>query len=251
MATSETTTAPVVPDAQSDAERASDDETQEEAPQKKLRMSFQDTVTIVVGPEKRRFIAPKNVLCRYSPFFRAALSGSWSETSPGGCLEMPDDDGDTFTAYLQWTVSGEVVVYEYEARSSNLNIHYVKLFDLYVFADKVGDRKLQNTVIDQLHELFEDFEKLPGRTETLRHMSRIPEHCMLYEYLVNQYALTFRSDCWDVNVVEAWPAFFAKVLSAMAAKRDSDRSECDWNSLKSWTDSRQYHLDDEETPACE
>lgn len=102
-------------------------------------MSFDDTVTIVVGPEKRKFIVPKNFLCRSSPFFRAALSGNWSETSPGGCLEMPEEDGDTFTAYLQWTFSGEVVVYEYEADLSNLNNHCPKLFDLYVFADKVGD----------------------------------------------------------------------------------------------------------------
>lgn len=207
-------------------------------------MSFDDTVTIVVGREKRRFVAPKNVLCRSSPFFRAALSGNWSETKQGGCLTMPDDDSDTCTAYLQWSVSGEVVVHEDEADSSNLVTHFEKLLDLYVFADKVGDGKLQNAVIDRLHQISEQLENLPGERMIKSCMSRLPEDCMLLEWLVDQYAYEFESTLFDADGVAECPRFFARVLSVMAAHRDLPAGPTDRETRC------YYHVHNKDNPKC-
>jgi len=204
-------------------------------------MSFDDTVTIVVGPEKRRFIAPKNVLCQHSLFFKAAFSGNWAESSPGSCLEMPEDDSDAFTTYLHWTVTGEVV-YDHEI-ASDADTLLQESVDLYILADKVCDKQLQNTVIDHLDSLFEGLEWLPTEVETFRPMGRLPEHCMLYKYLVDQFAFT-ATMVYKVDLVAAYPAFFAKVLSVTSSQRKRDGvkwepATCD------------YHLDDADNPECE
>ena len=56
------------------------------------------TVEILVGPDKVSFIIGKELLCKDSDFFRAALEGSFKEAQEGR-VELPDTSPEIFAPY--------------------------------------------------------------------------------------------------------------------------------------------------------
>ena len=74
---------------------------------------------MVVGPtgNTKTWHLPKNLLVNASPFFAAALNGSFAEAT-SKVVNLPKDNTDAFTLFIRWlfvgNISGELLNYEDE-----------------------------------------------------------------------------------------------------------------------------------------
>lgn len=73
---------------------------------------FDSLVTLLIGPEKYRIDVHKEVLCRASAFFDAALNGEhYSESS--GIMELPEQEVPTFKYFVNWMYTRRLRRYHY------------------------------------------------------------------------------------------------------------------------------------------
>ena len=70
-----------------------------------VRSSFDSIVEIVAGPEKRRLMVHKRLLCQNSPYFEAAFNGNFKEASENR-LELPDESSDVAEEFVFWLYTG-------------------------------------------------------------------------------------------------------------------------------------------------
>ncbi|KAL8876951.1 MAG: hypothetical protein Q9198_004938 [Flavoplaca austrocitrina] len=70
---------------------------------------LQDTAiaTVRVGKDAKSWILHKSLLNRHSPFFAAALNGSFKEATTN-TVELDDDDPESFQLFVQWLYTGEI-----------------------------------------------------------------------------------------------------------------------------------------------
>ena len=62
------------------------------------RLSFTDTIEVLVGKEQRAFLLHKDIISERAPFFEAACSERWLDGSKP--VLMPDDDALTINIWL-------------------------------------------------------------------------------------------------------------------------------------------------------
>ncbi|KAJ8111674.1 hypothetical protein OPT61_g5789 [Boeremia exigua] len=58
-------------------------------------------ITILVGPQKKRFVVHKSVLIHHSSYFRAALTGNFKEASDM-VVELKEECEITFEIFVHW-----------------------------------------------------------------------------------------------------------------------------------------------------
>lgn len=105
-------------------------------------------VKVVVGADKMTFHVPKNLLCARSTFFNAACSEKWSE-GPTTLIGLPDDDPALFSIYLQLLYTDRLVTEGDDAVEAG-GTQWITLMKAYVLADKLGDTKAANAVLDDI-----------------------------------------------------------------------------------------------------
>ncbi|KAL2045017.1 hypothetical protein N7G274_002792 [Stereocaulon virgatum] len=68
-----------------------------------------DAVKVIVGTETQKtWSLPKKLLAHVSPFFDAALNGSWVEATSND-ISLPEDNPAAFETFVQWIYSGKLV----------------------------------------------------------------------------------------------------------------------------------------------
>ena len=101
-------------------------------------------VTIKVGPQKMPFVAHKGLLCSLSPFFAAALRGSFQESSTQS-VHLAEDDPEIFDIIHVWLYTNQITV---PSRGNDVAPHGLKLLDAYVLADKLNITRACDASID-------------------------------------------------------------------------------------------------------
>ncbi|GAB7338110.1 hypothetical protein MBLNU457_4469t1 [Dothideomycetes sp. NU457] len=216
-------------------------------PKQKMRMSFDDMVTIKVGFEEKVFMAPRNVLCQ-SPFFKAALSDTWEDSKEG--FTMPEDDVDAFAAYLQWAFSGQVIVCDDELTTDIAGVFYNRLVELYILADKIHDIALQNKVVDQFQAILNRVKRIPWQETTQRLFTGAPEDCMLQKLILDRLTYKLNPTGFCVDEVRANPEVYAKVLMAMATQQRM-QGGLQWGLPRDRLERCYYHVHDDDNPRCQ
>ena len=101
-------------------------------------------VLIVVGQEKTQFHFHKGLLCKASPYFRAALEGGFKEAEMQ-IIEWPEEKATIVKVFQVWLYSGSVsLLPEDEARPWGI------LVSLYVLAEGHDLPALENSIIDYI-----------------------------------------------------------------------------------------------------
>lgn len=85
----------------------------------------------------------KDIISRRSPFFKAACAERWAPGGPRKDIELPEDKSSVFASYLQ-------CVYQDVVIPGNANHDFCELVELYAMADKLGDLKSANLVVDKI-----------------------------------------------------------------------------------------------------
>ncbi|KAI9681751.1 MAG: hypothetical protein M1829_000496 [Trizodia sp. TS-e1964] len=137
------------------------------APESKY--AFNETVTILVGPERCKFLVHKDVLVRKSPYFKAAFDGAFKEAD-SGTLSLPEDDVETFRRFISYIYSGLILsdnLYKYAYLHSTPNI-LLEFVRLYILADKFQMPRMKNEVIDAIREVHLESVNLEIHVEAFR-----------------------------------------------------------------------------------
>ncbi|KAL8873768.1 MAG: hypothetical protein Q9174_000807 [Haloplaca sp. 1 TL-2023] len=120
---------------------------QSQRPRRKdLLKSF---LTVKVGPMtgdkdcQEEFCVHTDLLCHYSPFFKAATSGNWTEAKTG-VVNLPYDEPRIFEIFQGYIYAGSLDLRAEQASDASL------LVALWVFADKLQFPGLQNQAIEAL-----------------------------------------------------------------------------------------------------
>ncbi|KAK0124404.1 hypothetical protein ONS95_009365 [Cadophora gregata] len=64
-------------------------------------------VDLIVGPEKKEYKLPADILAHYSPFFNAAINGPFQE-GQGGLITLPEDHTGDIEAFVDFVITGSV-----------------------------------------------------------------------------------------------------------------------------------------------
>ncbi|KAL9045896.1 MAG: hypothetical protein Q9214_001145 [Letrouitia sp. 1 TL-2023] len=116
------------------------------APVKLRRKDLQKTVIQVnVGhtDSAETFTIHKELVCHYSPFFRAALAGPWTEAETG-IVNLPSDIPNVFEAFQAWLYAQTLELDETQESDATF------LMKLQVFGERMVVPDFQNAAMDAL-----------------------------------------------------------------------------------------------------
>lgn len=143
---------------------------------------YDTLVVVLVGPKKHRFDLYRGLLCKTSDFFKAAFEGKFMEAE--GTLALPEQDLGLFKYFIHWLYTGSLRGYLYPptkkptlkemkdavegkllSDKGDTNVlafilanyrdaHFHTLVQLYILADTLRVKGLQDRIITLLIEVY-------------------------------------------------------------------------------------------------
>ncbi|KAL9627722.1 MAG: hypothetical protein Q9204_006374 [Flavoplaca sp. TL-2023a] len=184
-------------------------------------------VHLKVGAKAILYHVHKGLIHESSPFFRAAFTGGFKENS--GSINLVEDDAEVFGHVVQWLYRGKLETLSKVEAHTDYDC-WMKLFQLYVLADKYCILPLKNAVMDLLFQTH-DLRKNNKDTETHKPPQ---ENCITYVYentasgsqlrrfLVTYYVWHIELDWFSESSTTEWletiPAFGAELTKAFASR---------------------------------
>lgn len=124
---------------------------------------FKKTVLIEVGAQEQPFTVHRELLCRASDYFAAALDETHRfHESVHGIVRLPDDRADAFEYLVQWLYTKSL---EHEGVDADQPA-YFRLLHLYALADKLGVRALKNDIVDRMAAIADRTNVVPAPDDT-------------------------------------------------------------------------------------
>lgn len=118
------------------------------------RYKADDLVTLIVGPEKEKFIVHGHRLAETSVFFQAALEKAWKE-GQSRIVELLEEDADHTEFYLDFVYGGALPTNDLQDEEQlSLEEPFVLLFDLYLFAERMLNKPMRNAIIKETVRLM-------------------------------------------------------------------------------------------------
>lgn len=200
--------------------------------------AYGETVTIEVGSEgsQKTFYPYKGILSFYSGYFRAALSGSWSE-SKTGVIKLETEDADVFERFMLW-------LYTNRASDQTLGMNFSAIIKLWLFADRRNIPLLMNEMVDEMHRYIGDLWIVPTK-----HLHEIYEHTSeqstLRRMVVNSMARTIGPALLEKKEdLDKWPkeALAEMLRLTLAEPRELPLGKMQYKALKMCPT---YHLHEE------
>ncbi|CAO2658101.1 Nn.00g073610.m01.CDS01 [Neocucurbitaria sp. VM-36] len=114
--------------------------------QKPPPQCFDRMMTINVGksPSVTTFEIHRGLLCFYSSYFKKLLDGPFKEGGSSS-YNIPDGTADTFQMFFSWLYTGTVME---TAGVKDVDLEYMQIIDLYVFADFLMVQELKNRALE-------------------------------------------------------------------------------------------------------
>ncbi|KAK0126628.1 hypothetical protein ONS95_008214 [Cadophora gregata] len=113
------------------------------------------TLTTGSGHSIKNFVVHKNFACHYSPVLRAAFDSNFIEGQTQ-VYHFQDTEETVVILLVNWLYSQSLVVKSLKSRKSN-DTDDMKLFRLWVLADRLLIPRLQNAVMSKLYKMEEIF----------------------------------------------------------------------------------------------
>ncbi|CAD6449301.1 77df6434-a89c-49e6-a664-b6a9ae784c83 [Sclerotinia trifoliorum] len=128
------------------------------------RSMGREVVHIKVGKDLQDFGVHKSLICHYSPYFKAAFTSGFEETSTG-IMKLGDVDLDVFELFFYWLYTQRLNKWRNESQlslekaiinagnESKQRSRIRTLLELYVFADMVQVPAIKNNCIKEYYEM--------------------------------------------------------------------------------------------------
>ena len=202
---------------------------------------FEEIVEVVVGNEEVKFAIPTDLISNRSKFFKSACSERWNVD--GKPIQLADEDPQTFGHYLKCVYENEVKVEDNK---------YIPLVSLYVLADKLGDFRSANIVIDHIMRRSDETNSVPSKSTITAVMERTVEKSplrrLMIDFYVHEAAETFFQDGEEEDENDKFPNDF---LLAVVRELAQLKNKKGLQSLSSERQKCYYHQHDESCPECE
>ncbi|KAF2419759.1 hypothetical protein EJ08DRAFT_665833 [Tothia fuscella] len=170
--------------------------------------SFDTTSTIVVGPTKTEFLVHKDVATQQSPYFAAALNGSFSE-GDSQTITLEEVDAKIFEHVVLWLYAGRLEYTEFFFKDGKPT--YFTLLDIYSLADRLLIEGLRNAVVDRMAELAEATNSVPTPTDTHILYDSIRENSPLRRLILDLFAFK-KTDNLISTHPDSWHPTFLRDL---------------------------------------
>lgn len=175
-------------------------------------------MTILVGPEEKRFVVHKAIISEHSKFLRAACSKDFREGQEQ-IIRLPEVEVEPFSAYLQWAYRGDIIT-EFTEKLKEDTIEYerqiITLTRLYIAADFLGDCLLRNTVSDKTRELWAATNRGPSCEAVNSVYANTPENCKFRKLMLDWHIWTGVGE-WYRGAQENMPkAFFVDLAIGLS-----------------------------------
>lgn len=112
------------------------------------------SVAILVGPNRSRYSAHKEILIKKCPFFAKCLDSGMKEEHSNE-IEFPDDTCLAFDLFFLW-------IYSREIPNADSHDRVAAALDAWVLADKFAMPGWQNTLIDGIMSFWRSSPMAPG-----------------------------------------------------------------------------------------
>lgn len=159
------------------------------------------------------------LLTHYSPFFRAALTGSFKEASEK-LVSLPDTETEVFELFVHWLyhqrfpteVDSPQLLALYEDKMDPA-IQCRSLVKLYIFCDKYDVPQLQRQCLDAMFRHINDEDQLPSLEYVSLAFDSLEDEDPLCRMFVDAYCYWSDGACWVIEHVHNLPfTFLAKTL---------------------------------------
>lgn len=177
------------------------------------------TVTLVVGETKTAFHVHEADLFEASPFFEAAFTSDFRESSER-IMTLPEDDDSIFGVFVDWLYRQRYDIPPTPYGSGTDYDRFIQPLKLFVLADKYGVRSLRNLIVSQMFLAF----KWDKGSPSLDSMAYVYEHtsqnATIRKFLTNRMALT-NNPAWFVEArIQTWlrnhPDISADLIASLA-----------------------------------
>jgi len=210
------------------------------------RLSYGDTFTIIVGPEKISHAVHQQALVRSSGFFRAACNGNFKEAEEK-TIRLPEMDKEAFKSYVQWAYTNEVAVKADDdpGDDAEQEARWNSLARLYGATHILLDIALRNAIIDRLILLH------GNRTPNVRMVNAIYKlttaDCKLRALVTDRWAAVGRFDTEKGRLVKFEDFNHEFLVDFMRATLDIGQTSI----RPAWESRCHWHEHNEEVPVCE
>jgi hypothetical protein len=179
-----------------------------------------ETATVLVGPERTRFLILKDLACVHSPFFAAALRGDFAEAHSNS-LTLPDIDPKIFEHVVLWLYQQRLDPSP-RAFYKDSKPTYFTLLDIYAVADQLCIEGLRNAVVDLMGELADKTNSVPTPTDTNLLYENIRENAPIRQLVIDLFAYK-KTDNLLATHPDPWHPLFLRDLTCLL-KRPGTRA---------------------------
>lgn len=218
------------------------------------RLDLTESFKLIIGADKREVVVHKHMLIRTSDFFKACCSGhNWKENSTK-IIELPEDDYETLSVYLDWLYTGEVVATDEDATDegrgnpkwqSASGLHAV-LVKLAILADRLLDLKFGNIIADEYTLSIRTCGWGPEPKQVALVYEKLPPSSPMRRLMVDWYrSHDERAAYMEKHRNEFIESFFFDMMVSFARETKEDTK-----SRLEMKNKCQYHTHHEKFPTC-
>ena len=198
------------------------DNTEESLMAPAFSFAQEDTVVLVVGPEKKSLVAHESHLNLNTDFFKTALKKEWVEGQTR-VINLPGDDTETVTSYLTFTYGSGLPTATLKAVPAGGPgpKSWISLVKLYILGERLLDTSLRNAVIKEIARMSsladgKGVTYFMGRSISSMCYDGTPTGSPLRRMVVDKHISAGRQD-W-ISHEQDHPVFLAELSQALLAK---------------------------------
>lgn len=202
------------------------------------------TFEVAVGEDDNQqvFTVHHSVLIERSPFFRAARSDRWTSQTEDLPTKLDDHEVEAFQDYLYCVYKDRVPLV-----TMNKDANFTRLVKLYILADKVGDLRTSNMVIDEIIRHSDATQAIPSESVLALVYDctppKSPLRKLMVDYWTHECPTLLNEDAEklpEAMLVELAREFAKAIECGEIDRRPTHEQKC-----------RHYHQHGEGEPECE
>jgi hypothetical protein len=177
-----------------------------------------------------RFLVHRELLTHHSPFFAAALTGTFAE-GLSQTISLPAEPLATFELFVAWLYTQSLSAHR-AAFFKDAKPAYYTLLHLYALADRLAIEALRNAVVDTVAELAESTNSVPTPSDTALLYEGVRDSAPLRALVLDLFGFK-RTDRLLAEHCDPWHPLFLRDL-VVRLKRPGEaamRRHC----LRPWT----------------
>jgi hypothetical protein len=151
----------------------------------------------------------KDLLCTHSPFFRAALNGSFVEAHLQ-TIALPSIDPKVFDHVILFLYQNRLEEYAHWFKDDKPK--YFELLEVYCVADQLDIEGLRNAVVERVAELAEGTNSVPTPTDTWILYEGVRENSPLRKLVLDLFAFKKTDNLIHTHPDEWHPSFLRDLV---------------------------------------